>query len=63
MQEKLERNRAFWLSWKRDDLTNEQLSKKYDLKICSIKQLKRVLRLRGYNENGEPMKNRPRFYD
>lgn len=62
MQEKLERNKAFWLAWKRDGLTPVQLSEKFGLKIRSVQQLKKVLKVRGYDENGEPMKDRPRFY-
>ena len=62
MEEKLKRNKAFWLSWKRDGLTNQELGKKYHLKLKGVKALKRALKLRGYDEDGEPMENRPRYY-
>jgi len=62
VQEKLERNKAFWLSWKRDGLTTMELSKKYHLAFNTVRKLKKALKTRGYDENGEPMKDRPRFY-
>lgn len=62
MTEKLERNKAFWLSWKRDGLTNWELGEKYHLEPAGVSALKSALKLRGYGEDGEPMKDRPRYY-